>query len=73
MSGRGNWFQRHRYDWIAESCRIFGRINRSHIVAKFGVSVPQASMDLAAVMKLWPGVIVYNPSAKEYQWKGGSK
>ena len=46
---------------------IFGFINREHIERKFGVSTPQASVDLAAFQGANPGAIVYNKSTKRYE------
>lgn len=61
------WFARHRQEWIAETIRIFGFINREHIELKFEVSTPQASMDLRTFMAAHPGVLAYNPTAKRYE------
>ena len=61
------WFEKHRIKWIAETVHIFGFINRSHIVKKFGVSIPQASYDLSKFQKDNPGVIKYNTSLKRYE------
>lgn len=62
-----DWFKRTRIDWIFEMVEIYGFINREHIQTKFGVSTPQASMDLRDAMTARPGVIVYNPNAKRYE------
>lgn len=62
-----NWFVRHRQDWIAETVRIFGFINREHLEKKFGISTPQASNDLAQYQEENPGIIEYNRSAKRYE------
>jgi len=61
------WFQQHRVEWIAESVLIFGFINREHIAKKFGVSIPQASLDINLVIKTYPGLLAYNASAKRYE------
>lgn len=61
---------RHRQEWIAETLRIFGFINREHLKRKFGVSTPQASYDLALYMREHPGAITYNQSAKRYEATG---
>lgn len=62
-----NWFVRHRQDWIAETVRIFEFINREHLERKFGISTPQASMDLRQFQEERPGVIEYNRSTKRYE------
>lgn len=61
-----NWFARHRQQWITETVHVFGFINREHIERKFGVSTPQASMDLREYMRMNPGMIVYDKTAKRY-------
>lgn len=62
-----NWFVRHRQEWIAETIRIFGFINREHIERKFGVSVQQASIDLQLFQKQNPETIVYSAGLKQYR------
>lgn len=66
MSGstETNWFVRHRQDWIDETIRVFRFINREHIERKFGISTPQASMDLQLFQAENPDVIYYNKSKK---------
>lgn len=63
------WFERHRQDWIAETVRIFGFIQRQHIERKFGVTTAQASRDLQAFMAANPAALEYNGSAKRYEAK----
>jgi hypothetical protein len=61
------WFERQRLQWIAETLRVFGFINREHLMRKFGISRPQASIDLAAFQQAHPKAMVYDVSAKRYQ------
>ena len=61
-----NWFTNHRQQWICETLRVFGFINREHICRKFGVSVPQASMDMREFMKANPGLARYDLQAKRF-------
>jgi hypothetical protein len=61
-----NWFATQRQEWIAETLRIFGFINREHIKRKFGVSTPQASLDLREFQKRHPEAVVYDKSMKRY-------
>lgn len=61
-----NWFVETRLSWIKESIEIFGFINREHIRKKFGVSTPQASLDLREAMKRWPGMLAYDMKMKRY-------
>ena len=65
MSDR--WFFQHRQEWIAETIRVFGFINREHIERKFGISTPQASMDLRYFQQANPTAIRYNMSSKRYE------
>lgn len=60
------WFERYRQEWIAETIRVFGFINRKHLMLKFGISMPQASNDLALFQKENPGVIEYDSRMKCY-------
>lgn len=60
------WFEQQRQEWIAETIDIFGFINREHIMRKFGVSMPQASIDLQTFQQENPHIIRYDASAKRY-------
>lgn len=60
------WFEQHRQEWIAEALRVYGYLNREHIVRKFNVSIPQASLDLRTFQEAHPGAIRYDASAKRY-------
>lgn len=65
-----DWFVNQRMAWIAETLRVFGFINREHLQVKFGISQPQASMDLQRFARTHPDAITYNLSAKRYERKG---
>ena len=60
------WFQQQRMEWIAETLRVFGCINRVHLERKFGISTPQASVDLNRFMHAYPGAMYYDQSLKRY-------
>lgn len=60
------WFEQHRQEWIAETLRVFGFINREHLVRKFGISIPQASTDLCTFQRANPGAIRYDLTEKRY-------
>lgn len=62
----GNWFVRQRQEWIYETLRVFGFINREHLERKFGISTPQASADIKAFMCAHPMLISYDLNAKRY-------
>lgn len=61
-----NWFVRQRLEWIYETLRVFGFINREHLERKFGISTPQASADIKAFMRAHPALISYDMNAKRY-------
>ena len=60
------WFEEKRMEWITETLRVFGFINRDHLMRKFGISKPQASNDLTAFQCAHPGTVSYDLSAKRY-------
>lgn len=60
------WFEQHRMEWIAETLRVFGFINREHLQRKFGLSQPQASADINAFKRANPTAMTYDMSAKRY-------
>lgn len=60
------WFARQRMEWITETLRVFGFIGRPHLQRKFGISLPQASLDLTAFQRRYPGVLRYDSSLKRY-------
>lgn len=45
---------------------IYGFINRAHIRRKFGVSTPQAALDLRAFQEANPGAMTYDTQRKTY-------
>lgn len=61
------WYAQHRQEWIAETVRVFGFINREHIERKFGISTPQASLDLRAFQEKNPATLEYNTATKRYE------
>lgn len=61
------WFTAYRKQWIYDIIYIYGFINREHLVKKFGISIPQASIDLREFMKEYPDLLIYDKSAKCYK------
>jgi hypothetical protein len=63
---RRRWSSDQRIEFI--EFRLFweGRVNRSDITEKFGVSIPQASADLAHYREIAPNNMRYDGSAKQY-------
>jgi predicted DNA-binding transcriptional regulator YafY len=66
QNARLRWGTERRLEFI--EFRLFwdGSVNRSDITRRFGVSVPQASADLAQYRDLAPDNIRYDPSEKRY-------
>lgn len=60
------WYEQHRQEWIAETLRVFGFINREHLVKKFGLSTPQASHDLNEFQRRNPNAMLYDKTLKRY-------
>ena len=61
-----NWFLEQRMEWIAETLRVFGFLNRVHIERKFWISTPQAALDIREFQKRHPDAMTYDKSAKQY-------
>lgn len=61
------WGQERRLEFI--DFRLFwdGRINRSELVQFFGISIPQASLDIARYMQSAPKNLKYDRSQKAYR------
>ncbi|HEV2561219.1 MAG TPA: hypothetical protein VGT78_03670 [Rhizomicrobium sp.] len=60
------WAEDYRQDWIAETLHVFGFLQRQHLMKKFGISMQQASLDIARFQKERPGAMAYNKSEKRY-------
>jgi hypothetical protein len=66
MSARPRWGIEQRLEYI-EFCLFWdGSVNRSDITKRFGVSVPQASTDLAQYRDRAPENLVYDTRSKRY-------
>ncbi len=62
-----SWAQEQRLDFIEEMVRLYGFINRAHLVKKFRISTAQAAGDFRLFLKLNHGFIVYDKQAKHYR------
>ena len=60
------WGRDRRLAFIDWRLRWDGRINRADLTAFFGISVPQASLDIARYLELAPANAVYDRSARVY-------
>lgn len=67
------WGPDRRLEFIDFRLRWDGRLNRGDLVAFFGISVPQASLDIAKYLELAPGNLVYDRSARVYLATGEFK
>src|SRR5690242_9913944 len=63
---RARWSQARRLEFIDFRLRWSGRINRADLTDFFGISVPQASLDIARYAELAPGNLEYDRSARVY-------
>ena len=63
-----NWFTETRINWILENIRIFGTMRREYICEKFGISIPQASIDIKEAINR-DDKIIYNKSTKQYEYE----
>lgn len=62
-----------RRQWFISFCQEkFGSFNRSDICNTFGVSVPQASLDIRRWLEINPGMAFYNTSRKRYERNASS-
>jgi hypothetical protein len=66
-AGPARWNQERRLEFIDFRLQWGGRLNRADLTAFFGISIPQASLDLARYMELAPNNIRYDKRAKIYK------
>lgn len=60
------WFAAKRQRWIADMLAVYGFINRDHLIRKFGISRPQASLDLHHFQREYPHAMRYDMTRKCY-------
>lgn len=63
---RGRWGQDRRLEFIDSRLYWSGRVNRSSLTDFFGISVPQASLDLAEYQRRTQHNTVYDRTEKAY-------
>jgi len=63
---RSHWGQARRLEFIDVRLRWDGRLNRADLTGFFGISVPQASIDLARYMEAAPQNLHYDGTSKSY-------
>ena len=64
--GAPKWSQERRLEFIDFRLRWEGRLNRGDLVDFFGISTPQASLDIARYADLAPANLVYDRSGRIY-------
>lgn len=64
--GPVKWGQERRLEFIEFRLRWEGQLNRKDLVDFFGISTPQASLDIARYTELAPNNLVYDRSARVY-------
>jgi hypothetical protein len=62
----GRWSQERRLAFIDFRLRWDGRLNRTDLTDFFGISIPQASLDIARYAELAPANMHYDRSARVY-------
>src|SRR5882757_9869135 len=62
-----NYSAKERLHYLERVAYWRGWVRRSDVAERFGVSVPQASADFAAYLKINPDGLAYNSSAKRYE------
>lgn len=62
----GRWSQDRRLEFIDFRLRWDGKLNRSDLTDFFGISVPQASLDIAKYTEQAPDNLTYDRSSKVY-------
>lgn len=62
----GRWSQDRRLEFIDFRLRWDGRLNRGDLTDFFGISIPQASLDIAAYLERAPNNAAYDNSARVY-------
>src|SRR5947208_1700764 len=61
------WGQERRLEFIDYRLRWDGHLNRSDLTGFFGISVPQASLDLSEYTKRAPDNLAYDASVRIYK------
>lgn len=66
MSKAGFWLQ-YRMRFIDFLLEHYGTVRRTQLTDYFGISAPQASLDIAAYIESAPGNMIYDMKAKIYR------
>ena len=60
------WSVENRLAYIDFRLKWYGRVNRTNLTEHFGISIPQASLDIAKYVQMAPDNIQYDRRAKTY-------
>ncbi|HEF5784386.1 transcriptional regulator [Burkholderia multivorans] len=60
------WGQERRLEFIDFRLQWEGRLNRGDLTDFFGISIPQASLDISRYQSMWPQNMEYDRSTKTY-------
>jgi WYL domain len=71
LEARSRWGQERRLEFIDFRLRWDAQLNRSDLTSHFGISVPQASLDIARYQALAPGNLGYDRKARVYVAEAG--
>ena len=66
MTTEIKWAAEQRFQFLEHRAFWHGGLNRSDLMDRFGISVPQASKDLAAYQQMFPANLTYDASKKRY-------
>lgn len=66
MTTEIKWAAEQRFQFLELTAFWHGGLNRSDLMDRFGISVPQASKDLAAYQQMFPTNLTYDASRKRY-------
>ena len=58
------WAEQKRMEWLSKRRAPF---NRADLMAKFGISIPQASKDIQKYILMFPNAFSYNKKLKRYE------
>lgn len=61
-----NWFADQRQNWIAQMLKVYGFINRQHLMRNFGISNAQAALDFKSFNNTNPGEMLYDSTQRCY-------
>lgn len=61
------WGRKKRLEYLEHKLYWAGKINRGDLTEKFGISIPQASVDFTKYQEVAPQNTIYNASAKYYE------